>query len=155
MEDITTALLQELISSCPDCEMNDIINKQLIDCDGESVIVYRARLEGTSQTDSGYVLSLIEEWVRTGPSFIVTGILMKVDPKGAVAISSLSDAESTQTFTDSSSSSSHNTPAIIGGVAAGIVITVNIGALIAVYIVRVKNRQTPGELAIKKPEDHQ
>ena len=162
MEDITSALLQQLISSCPDCEMNDIIDMQLIDCGSESVILYRARLEGTSQTDSSSLISLIDDWVNTEPSFIVTGILMKVDSQCAVAISSLSDGECTQTSTDSSPSStlssqtSSDTTAIIGGVVAivaVIVITVGVVIIIVVYIVRVKTHQTA--VAVKKTEDHQ
>ena len=160
MEDITSALLQQLISSCPDCRMKDI-DMQLIDCGSESVIVYRARLEGTSQTDSSSLISLIEDWVTTGPSFIVTGILMKVDSECAVVISSLSDGECTQTSTDSSPSStsssqaSSDTPstAIIGGVVA-IVIALIVGVVIVIVsVLRVKAQQMREKMVIKEPED--
>ena len=57
-------------------------------------MTYRARLEGTSETDSDSLISLIEDWVRGGgASVIVTGILMRVDPNCPVAISSLSEPE--------------------------------------------------------------
>ena len=158
MEDITSALLQQLISPCPDCEMNDIIDMQLIDCGSESVIVYRARLEGTSQTDSSSLISLIEDWVNTGPSLIVTGILMKVDSECAVAISSLSDGECIQISTDSSpssTSSSQTSSAIIGGVVATVIV-ITVGVVIVIVSVLVfKARQTCEKMVIKEPEDHQ
>ena len=57
-------------------------------------MTYRARLEGTSETDSDSLISLIEDWVRGGgASVIVTGILMIVDSHCSVAISSLREPE--------------------------------------------------------------
>ena len=140
------------MDSCAECGItHDIIERQSFACNPESplFITYRARLEGTSQTDSGYLISLIEEWVTTGPSFIVTGILMKVDSECAVAISSLSDGECIQT-SPSSSEVSPDTPAIIGGVVATVIV-ITIGVVIVVYIVRVKTHQTA--VAVKKSED--
>ena len=64
---------------------------QSLDCGSESVIIYRARLQGTSQTDSGSLISVIETWVTSGPSFIVTELLMTVDSQCTVVILSLSD----------------------------------------------------------------
>ena len=129
---ITNAVMEQLISSCTDC--NDIIDMQSLDCGSESVIIYCARLEGTSQRDSGSLISVIETWVTSGPSFIVTELLMTVDSQCTVVISSLSDhGDCTQTITDttrssttpnsnttpsssSSDSTSSDTAAIIGGV---------------------------------------
>ena len=68
----------------------------MISCfeESPSFVTYRTRLEGTSETDSNSLISLIEEWVRGGgTSVIVTGILMTVDPHCSVAISSLSEPE--------------------------------------------------------------
>ena len=51
------------------------------------------------------------------------------------------------------SSSSPDTPAIIGGVVATVVV---VGVVIVImYIIRAKTHQTHGEVAVKKPEDHQ
>ena len=59
-----------------------------------SFLTYRARLEGTSATDSGSLIPLIEAWLRGGgTSVIVAGVLMTVDSQCSVAISSLSDPE--------------------------------------------------------------
>ena len=74
---------------------------------------YRARLEGTSETDSGSLISLIEQWVKGGASIIVTGVLMTVDSECSVAISSLSDGECSPTQppdTDPTPSSTTATP---------------------------------------------
>ena len=119
-------------------------------------ITYRARLEGTFQTDSGYLISLIEDWVRTGPSFIVNGMLMKVNSQCSVVITSLSDRECTQTIAHNSPSSaeaSYDTPVIIGGVVA-IAIALIVGVVVVlVYIVRFKTRQTFETTVAKNPED--
>ena len=151
------------MGSCAECAITHaIIDRQSFACNSESplFITYRARLEGTSQTDSGYLISLIEDWVNTGPSFIVTGILMKVDSECAVAISSLSDGECTQTSTDSSPSSSQassDTPAnaIIGGVATiTIVIALIVGVVIVIVsVLRVKAQQMREKIIAKGPED--
>ena len=98
MEDIANAVLEELTDSCSDCDItNDIniIDKQSFSCFSESptYVTYRARLEGTSETDSGSLISLIEEWVSGGASIIVTGVLMTVDSECSVAISSLREGE--------------------------------------------------------------
>ena len=158
---ITNAVMEQLISSCTDC--NDIIDMQSLDCASESVIIYRARLEGTSQRDSGSLISVIETWVTSGPSFIVTELLMTVDSQCTVVILSLSDGDCTQTITDtnsnttpsssSSDSTSSDTAAIIGGsvVAVVIVIVIVIGVVtVAIVALVIKSHQTHGDVVIKK-----
>ena len=91
MVDIVTAL-------CPDCGFTDAsIDKQSFSCypDSPSFVTYRARLEGTSQTDSDHFISLIEQWVSEGASVNVTEVLFKVDSKCSVEISNLSEDECT------------------------------------------------------------
>ena len=65
--DIANAVLEELIASCAECGVtNDTIDKQSFICVPESssyYVTYRARLEGTSETESGSLISLIEDWV--------------------------------------------------------------------------------------------
>ena len=130
-------------------------------------MTYRARLEGTSETDSDSLISLIEEWVRGGgASVIVTGILMIVDPHCSVAISSLSEPEcspappatpsavvpsgcpaspsptphDTSRIMVSSAEScvcSDNTPAIIGGAVVAIVIVVTTAGTIIAIVALV------------------
>ena len=69
MKDITNAVLEELNASCTKCGIsNDIIDKQSFFCFPESptYVTYHARLEGNFKTESGSLISLIEEWVSGG-----------------------------------------------------------------------------------------
>ena len=75
-------MLNQLTASCADCGItNDIIDKELFRCfpDSPSHVTYRARLQGTSETDSGSLISLIEKWVSNGADIGVTGLHMTVD----------------------------------------------------------------------------
>ena len=127
MEDITNAVLRVLTSSCTDCGItSDIIDMQSFRCfpDSPSHVTYRARLEGTSGIDSSSLISLIEDWVRGGADIVVTGLLMKINSKCSVQISSLSEGECSET-TDTKTESAGNTispGAIIGGVVAVILL---------------------------------
>ena len=155
VEDITSAVLLKLMELCSVCGVtNDIIDMQLIDCGSESVIVYRARLEGTSQTDSGSLISLIEDWVNTAPRVLVRGVLMKVDSECSVAISSLSEESECSNATmqppvaSTSSSSSSVTTSLttITGAAAAIltviIVLVSIIILLKVRGSRIRNTVT-------------
>ena len=140
------AVLTQLRSVCASCGItDDIIDMPSFVCYPESPthVTYRARLEGTSQTDSGHFISLIEDWVGGRASVIVAGVLMAVDTECSVAISSLSDpeclrmpsTEPTPTIpspspitesdqgTDTESPTQSNTAAIIGGVVVAIILS--------------------------------
>ena len=132
---------------CKVCDItNDIIDMQSLDCGSESVLVYRARLEGTSRTDSGSLINLIEDWVSSGPRVLVTGTLIKVDSQCPVLITSLTDVEicitidqSTQSPDDSSSMS---LVLIIGIVAAVIIfIIIHIILVTAILVYRHGNKK--------------
>ena len=144
LEKITYAVLEELTKSCVDCSTtNDVMDNQNFTCFSESptYVTYRARLEGTSETDSGSLISLIEEWVSGGASIIVTGVLMTVDSECPVAISSLSEGECLTS--DNSACSCSDTGAIIAGVVIIILIiaiTVIIVAVAALMIVKHRHR---------------
>ena len=143
LEDITNAVIEELTASCAECGItDDIIDKQSFACFPESptYVTYRARLEGTSETDSGSLISLIEEWVRGGTSIIVTGVLMTVDSECSVAISSLSEGECSTT-TDSITTTTNTTlPTIIGGVVASLLI-IALSVVIIVVSLVIKRRR--------------
>ena len=94
--DITREVVEKVVSLCPDCGFtDDSIGKPSFSCypNTPAFVTYRARLEGTSLTDSYHFISLIEQWVSDGTSVIVTGVLMKVDTKRLVEISDLSEDE--------------------------------------------------------------
>ena len=117
---ISSAMVEQLMGSCTECS-SDIIDKPSFSCFDESPkhVTYRARLEGTSETDSGSLISLIEQWVRGGASIIVTGVLMTVDSECSVVISSLSEGEcspitpTTSPTTSTASGQSFPTAAIL------------------------------------------
>ena len=139
MKDITNAIISNL-DSCRLCDItNNIIDSQSLSCNPEfpTHITYRARLEGTSSVDSGSLLSLIEEWVSSGPNIIMAGVLMRVNSECSVAISSLHDKECSANQ-PSTASESINSAAIIGGVVlAGIfIITIAVGIIAVAHIIK-------------------
>ena len=146
LEQITAEVVKELKSSCGECS-SEMIDNQFFVCYSESpsFLTYRARLEGTRETDSDSLISLIEEWVRGGVSVIVTGVLMTVDPHCSVTISSLSEPECSLSVDDSVKEDgqvSDNTPAIVGGVVA-VVLIITIAIVIIVFLI-LKNRKGGG-----------
>ena len=95
---ITREVVDIVTALCPECGFTDaFIDKQSFSCysDSPSFVTYRARLEGTSLTDSDHFISLIEQWVSDGASVIVTEVLLKVDSKCSVEISDLNEDECT------------------------------------------------------------
>ena len=170
-EDITSAVLKQLTVSCTDCDIISlVIDTPSFACFPESPtsVTYRARLKSISETDSGSLISLIEEWVSGGTSIIVTGVLMTVDSKCSVAISSLSEREcqppptnpttdrvttpdpTSDPVTDSTPSTTDNTAAIIGGVVA--VILIIAFAVVAIIMTLIlKNRC--GNVSINKQKE--
>ena len=93
MSDFTTAILDQLASLCPECDVtNGTIARECFTCFSEPYVMYRARLNETSLVDSLHFVSLIEDWVEGGGASIsVTGVELTVDPQCPVVISSLSE----------------------------------------------------------------
>ena len=158
LEHVTNAILEQLRVTCTECGItSDIIDRESFTCSTESptYVTYRARLEGTSETDSGSLIPLIEEWVSGEASIIVTGVLMRVDSECSVAISSLSEGEcsstqpptpdripETQTPTmDNTNITTHNIAAIIGVIAVVIVLIIAIMIAVIVIVVVMKDRR--------------
>ena len=150
------------MGSCTECS-SDIIDKPSFSCFDESPkhVTYRARLEGTSETDSVSLISLIEQWVRGGASIIVTGVLMTVDSECSVAISSLSEGECSPTQppptttpitspTTSAASGVSFPTAAIGGVVAVVIVLIIAVTLAVVAIAALRRRH--GNLSVKKGE---
>ena len=164
--------MDQLTDSCTDCGItSDITDKKSFSCYPESPthVTYRARLEGTSETDSGSLISLIEDWVKGGASIIVTGVLMTVDKKCSVPISSLSEGEcvlpTTETLTTTveivndnsptsftSSEGSSDNAAIIGGTVAIVIVLIVAITLVIIVALRLALKNHWGGLPIKKAE---
>ena len=165
LEDVSNAALEELTLSCVECGItDDIVDRQSFTCFPESptYVTYRARLEGTSETDSDSLISLIEEWVSGGASINVTGVLMTVDSECSVAISSLSEGECspTQPPTASTATSAVNstvaTPdntvgAIIGGAVAVVLIIASTVIVIVIVLTVIGKRR--GKLSFNNIEE--
>ena len=155
LSDITTAVVEVLQASCGECVSEMVIDSQFFVCYPESPshVTYRARLEGTSERESGSLISLIEEWVRGGASVIVTGVLMTVDPDCSVAISSLSEGECSPTTTTTNDlptvaedlGDKNIIPIIAGAVTAVVVVVLIIAVTIFLLL---KNRR--GEQSLKR-----
>ena len=117
LEDIAGSVLNVLTQECNSCT-SSIISEANFTCDPESPthVTYRARLEGTSETDSSYFISLIEAWVTMGTTVTVGGEILTVSPNCPVSISSLEEelctATTFNTTSESPSNSTHNNSSI-------------------------------------------
>ena len=153
MEDITSAVVDKLTDSCTDCVItSDIIDRESFTCYSESptYVTYRARLEGTSETDSSSLISLIEDWVRGGVSIIVTGVLMRVDPQCSVAISSLSEEECLDIPPTSDPTATSSMATTIGGITAAMFIVLIVAISVTIVIIAALVLKNRGLLSIKK-----
>ena len=157
LEIITSAVLHQLTVSYTDCGVTSaFIDTPSFACFPESPtsVTYRARLLGTSETDS--LISLIEEWVSGGAGIIMTGVLVTVDSECPVAISSLGEGEcqppptnpttdsevttpdpTSDPVTDSTPSTTDNTAAIIGGSVVAVILIITVAVTITFLL---KNR---------------
>ena len=119
--DITCAVEEELSASCQCQITNDTIDEESFACSEASpnTVTYRARLSGTSERDSASLISLIEDWVSTGPTIHVRGVLMLLGDNCSSAISDLSEGECSSSVAQVDSRASSNiclsTGAIVGG----------------------------------------
>ena len=159
--------MNQLIGVCgDDCDItSDIIDMPSFDCDLDSTttVIYLARLSGTSERDSDYLITVIQDWVNDVASIIVASILMTVDTKCMIFIPSLNERECVP-FTETPSTSdtnpdtsldpnsdpsersaSDNTAAIIGGVVAVILII----AITVIVIAIVLKSRRHGDVSIK------
>ena len=171
LSDITAAVEKWFQTACVECAP-EMIDNQFFVCYPESPshVIYRARLEGTSERGSDSLISLIEDWVRGGPGVIVTGVLMTVDSHCSVAISSLSEGECLPhgpppspelRITDPTaidqmgpigSDDGGITTAIIGGVVAIVIVLIIAITIAIVVIVFLVLKSRGGELSLKKSD---
>ena len=155
--------MNQLIGVCgDDCDItSDIIDIPSFDCDPDSTttVIYLARLSGTSERDSDYLITVIQDWVNDGASIRVAGIRMTVDTKCAVSISSLDELEcvppsetpTTGPNTDpSESSASDNTAAIIGGVVMAIILIIAITVIVIVIVLKCRHH---GDVSMKNASE--
>ena len=123
---------------------------QSVDCgfDGD-IMIYHARIEGTFKTDSGSLLTIIEEWVgNDGVRIIVTGVEIIVYRLCSFFNDSKCSKQHATSSTPSHDSSSY-TAVITGGVVTVVLIMC---VVIIVPLILIKYRQTHGELVMKYPK---
>ena len=137
-----------------------MIDNQLFVCypESPSFLTYRARLEGTSERDSGSLGSLIEAWVRGGEaSLVMTGVLMTVDSSCAVAISSPNEPECSTDMPAVERSSDEGPAqvldAIIGGVVAVVIVLIIAITIAVITIIFLVLRNRRGEVSLKNISD--
>ena len=163
--------MNQLIGVCgDDCDItSDIIDIPSFDCDPDSptTVIYLARLSGTSERDSDYLISVIQDWVNDGASIRVASILMTADTQCMIFIPSLNERECvpftetpSQTPTSdtnpdtspepnsdpSESSASDNPAAIIGGVVVAVILII---AITVIVIAIVLKSRCHGDVSIK------
>ena len=111
MVDITRAVEKELSGSCHCQVTTDVIDEESFACSEVSPnsVTYQARLSGTSERGSASFMSLIEEWVSTGPTIHVRGMLMWLDENCSTAISDLSEGECSTSVAQADSGACTNT----------------------------------------------
>ena len=167
--------MNQLIGVCgDDCDItSDIIDIPSFDCDPDSTttVIYLARLSGTSERDSDYLITVIQDWVNDGASIRVAGILMTVDTKCMIFIPSLNEREcvplieiasetptteptpepTPEPNTDpSESSASDNTAAIIGGVVVAVILIIAITVVVIVIVLKCRRH---GDVSIKNASE--
>ena len=102
-------------------------------------MTYRARISGTAEVDSDFLISLIESWAMDGASVIVGGILMTVDYSNcSVNILSLDEVEGCSVGANSTHDSSNTIffiAAISGWSVAG-ALAACVAVVVAVCVVK-------------------
>ena len=142
LDDITGAVLAELRDSCHNCAItSSTIDEEYFACDSESptYVTYRARLEGTSETDSGSLIPLIEKWLSSKSSIVVARVEISIDLECPVAVLSPNDTEGCKSPTVSATTSQSvldDSGAVIGGAVAIILIIAL--TIVAVSIARLR-----------------
>ena len=132
LADITSTVQEGLNDSCQ-CQIStDSIDEESFACseDSSNYVTYQARLSGTSEQDSASLISLIEDWVATGPTIRVRGVLMRVGEECSAIISDLSEGVCSSSGAQTDTCIGASTGTIVGGGVA-------IAAILIVIIVAV------------------
>ena len=127
---------EELSGSCQCQVTTNNIDEESFACFEASPnsVTYQARLSGTSERDSTFLISLIEDWVSTGPTIRVRGMLMRVGEECSTAISDLSEGVCSNLGAQTS------TGAVVGGVTAVVVFLVVAVAVVVIITLILRHR---------------
>ena len=139
LADITRAVEEELSGSCQCQITTDTIDGQSFACSDASPnsVTYRARLSDTIERDSASLISLIEDWVSTGPTIRVRGVLVRVGEECSTAISDLSEA-----VCSSSGAQTDSCAGAIGGLVAAVAVVLVVAIAVIIVIVLVMRKSS-------------
>ena len=116
-------------------------------------VVFRSKLYGTVTTNTSTLINHIQQWVSSGISIAVLGLILEVDPTCPVHISTFSDPECAVTTSPSSPGTESATvspihptiESLLAGVAGGVslfVIAVVVIIIVIIVIVVIRRRRT-------------
>ena len=109
-----------------------------------NLVVFRSKLYGTVTTNASTLINHIQQWVSSGISIAVLGLILEVDPTCPVHISSISDPECAVT-TPSSSPGTVMLPIIVGAVAGtGVVIVIAITLIVMAVVIKKRRKSSHG-----------
>ena len=139
LADITRAVEEELSSSCQCQITNGTIDRESLGCSEVSPnsVTYQARLNGTCESSRASLISLIEDWVSTGPTIRVRGMLVRVGEECSTAISDLSEG-----VCSSSGVQIESCAGAIGGLAAAVAVVLVVAVAVIVVIVLVMRKSS-------------
>ena len=149
LEDITNAVLNDLSNSCQSLITTDNIDQEKLSCSAQSSnhVAYLARLSGTSDEESAFLVSHIEHWVSSRPTILVQGMLMRLGEDCNTTVSDLSagvcSVFGAQTFTCECTCPNTNTGAIYNIVAIVVAVTavLIIAAIAVATLLILRNRR--------------
>ena len=107
-------------------------------------VVFRSKLYGTVTTNTSTLINHIQQWVSSGISIAVLGLILEVDPTCPVHISSPSVPECAVT-TSPSSPGTDTLPIIAGAVAGtGVVIVIAITLIVIAVVIKKRRKSSHG-----------
>ena len=147
LADITHAVEEELSGSCKCQITTDNIDEESFACSEASPnsVTYRARLSGTFERDSTFLISLIKDWVSTGSTIRVRGMLIWVGEECSTAISDLNEGVCSNLVAQTS------TGAVVGGVT--VVVVVLVVAVAVVVIIALILRHRCGHISLQTAQE--
>ena len=96
-QDLQTYLIKIIRSNCTECEgfSPSLLRKGVFLCHGNPTkTTYRTTLVNPfPTTNSSQLVGIIQNWVSTGPSLILDGLLVRVSPACPTSLSSLDEEE--------------------------------------------------------------
>ena len=147
-----TSTLREVLSDLCQCQITtDSIDEESFACpeDSSNYVTYRARLSGTSEQDSASLISLIEDWVATGPAIDIRGILMILGDRCSATISDLSEGVCSSSGAQTGSTSAGT---IAGGsVAVAVALILIVVVVVVLTVLTMRSRR--GKFSLKKEEE--